>query len=234
MILTKEVEIKLNTKWLVTKYIKRGFKNIKVGDQISVPIHMLPIEQKSKIKVKCDLCKKEREILYSTYMESTRKNTEIYTCKGKCTNIKREKTNMKLYGVKNCFQNEEKKEKIKETYMKNYGVDHNMKIQKCLDHRVETYQKNYGCDNPTQDHEILKKSFTTGNKIKIYKDTNLYYQGSYELDFLERYFNLMKIERGFSIKYNMRGSKKVYHPDFYLPDLNMIIEIKSSTTLFFN
>lgn len=228
MILTKEVTIKLNRGNIPYWKQYDEYKKTKIGDTIVVPIENVPKTTVYKISVKCDLCGREREIFYSTYWDSTKKGTEIYVCKGKCSNIKREQTNMELYGVKNCFQSNEKKIKIKKTMKDLYGVEHNMKLQRCLDQRVETYNRNYGCDNPTQDHEILKKSFTTGNKIRIYKDTNLYYQGSYELHFLERYFNLMKIERGFSIKYTMNGENKVYHPDFYLPDLNMIIEIKSS------
>ena len=36
------------------------------------------------------------------------------------------------------------------------------------------------------------------------------------------------MQRGPSIKY---GKNKIYHPDFYIPLLNLIIEIKSSWTL---
>ena len=234
MILTKDVKVKLVNKWLVAKYINRGFENIKVDDVIIVPLNILPI-QRIKIDVKCDMCGEERKIYYSTYMESTKNETEIYACRGKCANVKREKTNMKLYGVKNCFQSENKKEKIKETYIRKYGVDHNMKIQKCLDQRVETYRENYGCDNPSQSEQIKKKKIetcqknygvdypfqsemnldksyktnyikygtkvgsqnseiqekimNTQSKIKQFEDTDLVYQGSYELDFLNNGIN---------------------------------------------
>ena len=192
---------------------------------------LVPLEhcsKKHKILVKCDICGKEQEIWYSTYIDSTKNMTQIYCCKGVCSNIKREQTNMILYGVKNCFQNERMKETAKETMIERYGVDHNMKTQKCLDDRVETYRKNYGCDNPTQNHEVLIKSFSKGNKIHLFRNTDIYYQASYELDFLEKYYDLINVKRGPSINYIYNGKNKVYHSDFYIKDFNLIVEIKSS------
>lgn len=226
MILTKTVEIKLNRGNIPHYKQHEIFKNTKLGDIINVPVKLAP--GKSKIIVKCDLCGSEREILYSTYIDSTKNKTEMYLCKGVCSNIKREETNMKLYGVKNCFQNNDKIDKIKHTMIERYGVEHNMQTQKCLNDRVETYRKNYGCDNPTQNHDILIKSFSNGNKIKNFRNTIIYYQGSYELDFLEKYYDKISIERGPSIKYLYDGLNKVYHSDFYIRELNLIIEIKSS------
>lgn len=135
---------------------------------------------------------------------------------------------MKLYSVKNCFQNEEMKETAKETMIKKYGVDHNMKIEKCKNDRKETYMKNWGVDNPTKNKNIFEKALKTGKKIKKYKNTELYYQGSYELDFLNKYYGKIKIENGITIKYNIGVNKCIYHTDFYLPSIDLIIEIKSS------
>jgi hypothetical protein len=228
MILTKEVEIKINGGNI--PYYKKFdiFKNIKKGDTIIVPLSYVPKTNSYKIKVKCDICGKEKEILYSTYWDTTKKETQFYCCKGKCSNLKREQTNMELYGVKNCFQSQEKIEKIKNTMIENYGVEHNMKLQRCLNARVETYRKNYGCDNPTQNHDILKKSFKKGNKINLFKNTDIYYQGSYELDFLEKYYDKLNIKRGPSIEYTFNEKNKIYHSDFYIEKYNLIIEIKSS------
>ena len=226
MILTKIVKIRLNRGNIPHYKQHEQFYNTKLGDIIDVPIELAP--GKSKIRVKCDFCGTEREMLHSTYIDSTKNKTEMYLCKGICSNIKREETNMKLYGVKNCFQSSDKINKIKHTMVEKYGVEHNMQTQKCLEDRIETYRKNYGCDNPTQNHDILIKSFSTGNKIKNFRNTDIYYQGSYELDFLEKYYDRIKIERGPSIKYLCDSINKVYHSDFYISELNLIVEIKSS------
>jgi hypothetical protein len=229
MILTKEVEIKLNRGNIPFYKQHDEYKKFKIGDVIKVPLKYIPKTNIHKIKVKCDLCGAERDILYSTYWDSTKKGTQIYSCKGVCSNFKREQTNMKLYGVKNCFQSEEKIKKAKDTMIKKYGVDHNMKDKRTRDKCIETWRKNYGCDNPTQNHDILKKSFSKGNKIVQYRDTDLYYQGSYELDFLEKFYDKLKpIDRGPSINYYYNNKNRVYHSDFYLKKYNLIVEVKSS------
>jgi len=65
-------------------------------------------------------------------------------------------------------------------------------------------------------------------KIKHYKNTDIFYQGSYEKDFLDNYYDKLNIQNGFSIYYEFENTNKIYHPDFYLPDLNLIVEIKGS------
>ncbi len=66
-------------------------------------------------------------------------------------------------------------------------------------------------------------------KIRYYND-DIYYQSSYEKDFLDYLKNidmLSKVTRGPIIKYNNGISDKVHYPDFYIEDYNLIIEIKS-------
>jgi uncharacterized C2H2 Zn-finger protein len=91
--------------------------------------------------------------------------------------------------------------------------------------------KKYGVENPAQNKEIYEKGQKTRLEIKKYKNTNIWYQGSYELDFLEKFYDKFPdIQRGPDIKYIFEGKNKVYHPDFYIPLLNTIIEIKSTWT----
>jgi hypothetical protein len=45
---------------------------------------------------------------------------------------------------------------------------------------------------------------------------------------LNKYFDKFKIENGPTIKYKFNNKEKIYFPDFYLPELNLIIEIKNS------
>ena len=90
---------------------------------------------------------------------------------------------------------------------------------------IETCNIKYGCDSNMGDEEIFNKQRKSALKLKQYKD--IFYQGTYELDFLEKYYHL-GIVRGFPIKYG----NKTYHPDFYLKDFDLVIEIKS--TYWFN
>lgn len=220
MLLTKKIKIILNRGNI--PYFKKHeeFKKYKIGDEVDIDIKYIPKTYKYIVEVQCDICEVKREIQYSTYWDSTKHETEIYTCKG-CSNIKREKTNMKLYGVKNCFQDIDK---IKNSMMLKYGVNHNMQLKKCLENRKQTYIKNWGVDNPSKNINIFEKALKSGRKIQKYKNTNLFYQGTYELEFLEKYYDKIEIRNGLSIKYE----NKIYHSDFYLPEMDMVIEIKST------
>lgn len=139
--------------------------------------------------------------------------------------------------------------------LKKYGVDHNMKTEKCLNDRKETYIKNYGCDNPSQsdkikkkkeetcfknfgvksplqNREIFKRNRLSANKKHRYsKDKKITYQGTYELNFLDCFYDIINIEEpNFTINYILDNKNHKYHPDFYIKNHNLIIEIKSDYT----
>lgn len=148
---------------------------------------------------------------------------EIY-CSKKCEKIdysERMKNNnpLKLESVKQNQRN---------TNLKRYGVEHNWQIPevkiKSKKKFRETCLKLYGVENPLQNMNIFDKKCKTGKLIKKFKDTNLWYQGTYELNFLERYYDKFEIHRGPAIRYE----KGIYFSDFYIPSLNLVIEIKGS------
>ena len=56
--------------------------------------------------------------------------------------IEREKTCLKKYGVKNCFQSDEKKEKIKQTNIERYGFENPMQNMEVLEKTHNTQRKN--------------------------------------------------------------------------------------------
>ena len=62
----------------------------------------------------------------------------------------------------------------------------------------------------------------------VFKNSKLIYRGSYELDFLEKYFNIIKISKAPTIRYKVKSIEYYYFPDYYIPSLNLIIEIKSN------
>lgn len=157
-------------------------------------------------------------------------------CSNKCSNQyrydNRTKTNLKKYGVKNPFESKEVQKKIKETFVKNYGVDNNMKSKKGRDVYKKSMVAKYGVEWPLQDKGILDKNQKSAKTLKQYKDTSLWYQGSYEKEFLDLYLDKYPdMERGPSIRYKFKNKNKVYHSDFYIPSLNLVIEIKSSWIL---
>ena len=101
-------------------------------------------------------------------------------------------------------------------------------FKKNVEKRKHTCFKNYGVQHALQNCDLLHKAQISSGTKKKYKNTKIWYQASYELDFLENYYERFKdeIERGPSIKYKFEKKNKIYHPDFYIPSLNLIIEIK--------
>ena len=88
----------------------------------------------------------------------------------------------------------------------------------------------YGVESPMQSAIIFNKQQKSSLKTKKHEKSNLSYQGTYELDFLEKYYGKIRIEKIDPIEYSLNENVHYYHPDFYLPDYNLIIEIKSSYT----
>lgn len=249
MLLTKKIKIKINKGNIPIYKQFKELQYLKINDEIDLDIKYIAKSNRSKVDTKCDICGEMFNISYYNYNKSTKNQTEIYTCKI-CSNIKREKTNMKLYGVKNCFQNETMKTKSKETMKEKYGHEHNMQCEEFLNARIETYKINWGVDNPSkseiikrkkektcfknygvkspyQNKDVFEKSRKNSLELKKYKNTKLFYQASYEKDFLDKYYNKLNIENGISINYIFNNKEKVYHSDFYIKEFDLIIEIKS-------
>lgn len=139
-------------------------------------------------------------------------------------------TNLEKYGFKNVFQNENIKNKIKETNLEKYGFENAASSEIIKNKMKNTCNEKYGCDhfmkNSDEYEKYIKKSF----KIKNYKNTELYYQGTYEFDFLEKYYDKVEIKNGIHVDYQFENSKCSYMPDFYLPKYNLMVEIKSNYT----
>jgi hypothetical protein len=163
------------------------------------------------------------------------------------------KTNLEKYGVEHVLQVDFIREALKEYSLREFGVDHHSKAEEMKKQKEETFKERYGIkyalqykdfknkatktclerygvENAMQDINIFKRQQKSAFIRKRFKGTDIHYQGSYELDFLEKYHDKMKIENGISVKYQYEDKNKVYHSDFYLPEFNLIVEIKSSYT----
>jgi hypothetical protein len=157
---------------------------------------------------------------------------------------KMKKTNNKLYGCDFVLQNLEIQEKIKKTKYKKYkdkyynnrekyketnilkfGFDNPMKNEVIKEKLINIMYDKYGVYYPAQLKIFYEKMLKNGYLVKKYKD--LYYQGSYEKDFLDKYYNI-GIKRGPTIKYFFNNTEHLYYSDFYYKKLNLIIEIKST------
>ena len=138
---------------------------------------------------------------------------------------KMKKTNLEKFGVEHFND----LEKMKQTTLKNWNVEYPSQNKEIRNKIIKTNLKKYGVENPMQDPLINEKQQISGKKIKIHEKTGLKYRGTYEKDFLDYCFkNNIKVEKAPSIKYEFENKRKTYHPDFYLKDKNLIIEIKST------
>jgi hypothetical protein len=150
------------------------------------------------------------------------------------TNIEKIKeTNIKKYGCENPLGNKKIREKRKRTMKKLYGSEHALKNkifrEKALIKNKQTLKEKYNVIHNMHIPGVFENWQKSCFRLKPYKNTALYYQASYEFDFLEKYINIFpEIQRGPSLKYKYEEKEKLYFPDFYIPSLNLIVEIKNS------
>lgn len=153
MLLTKEVEIKLNAK-TISHYRNLGYIG-NIGDIIVVKTCDLTFGSKADVEVLCDYCNQEvMTMQYKVYLNSlkTIKKSACKNCKGK----KQTESNLLKYGVRNVTQLDEVKEKTRNTSMKKYGVSNYTKTKEYIQKRKETNLIRYGVENfsQTEDYKI--------------------------------------------------------------------------------
>lgn len=190
---------------------------------------------KNKIKETCLDKYKTDNVSKSVYIKEKIKKTNNKKYGGNssmCSKEIREKakqTNLKLYGHENASSSEEIKLKKEKTCLKNHGVTCSLKSQKIREKCKQTCMEKYGVEYPAQNKNIFNKIEKNSLKICTHQKTKLQYQGKYEEDFLNYCVkNNIVVEKVKSIKYVFNGENKIYYPDFYLKDKNLIIEIKSN------
>lgn len=190
------------------------------------------VYQSERIKEKCRKTKKEK------YGDENFTNRE----KSKQTCLKnhgvewslmdpsiRERGNQTMISIygENPLSHPDIKKKKEETSLKKYGVKSPNQSKIVKKHKEKGYLKNLGVSNPMKDEKIFKKQQLRSGFRKIFKE-NIHYQGSYERDFLEKYYNLLDIENGKTFRYFLENKERIYYSDFYISSLNLIIEIKGS------
>ena len=102
MILTKEVEIKLNAQ-NIRHYRNLGYK-CNTHDEICVKIEHLSEGSNYKVNVKCDKCGKEKKLTYHKYIRNINRGG-YYSCSNKCSIEKNEKKMFKKLWHKKLYAN---------------------------------------------------------------------------------------------------------------------------------
>jgi len=210
-------------------------------------------------KGKCVVC--DKPTLFRGINEGFLKH-----CSFKCSNSdpakisKTEKVCLLKYGVKNIFQHQPTKNKIKNKMIKKYGVDNISKLNSIkqkkeatviknfgknygailFKKRIKTCLEKYGAEHYNQTTVGIYKSINTSYKKKQYElpSGKIIYKQGYEPNLLDHIFsNKLLLEK--EIVYQPKGIKylaidnkiRYYFPDFYIPKFNLITECKSTWTL---
>lgn len=85
--------------------------------------------------------------------------------------------------------------------------------------------------NPEVQQKMLRERSISGSYTFEHTGEEFYYSSSYELDFL-KYFEELGLKSGslknceFVFYYEYEGKKHMYMPDYFMPELNLVIEIK--------
>lgn len=118
---------------------------------------------------------------------------------------KAQRTNVERYGHKTSLLNSEVKERSRITMIEKFGTEHAL-----------------------QNPEIMESMLRKSSKYALH-EIGIYYQGTYEKDFLDFCLsNMIDVKRGPTLKYINEGIEHFYYSDFYIESINLIVEVKSS------
>lgn len=144
---------------------------------------------------------------------------------------KLKETTIKKYGVENVSQNIKVKDKKNKTIKEKFGVDNISQNEDIKQKKKDTSMENFGVTHHLKDGEMFHKHQKARFNIKSYKDSGIYYNGSYEkyfLELIEERGLLLDVSNGDSFVYTFNGTEHTYHADFKFR--NKQVEIKSGWT----
>jgi hypothetical protein len=181
MLLSNKITIKIKQPNL--KYYSNLGYDIKYNDEIEIPTYQLPPYSREKVKVKCDVCGKEKEIRYFVFYKNYKKYN-IYSCSQKCCQEKINKTNIEKYGCERPIQNINIRKKLEKTCIDKYGFgvvsknneiinkSKNKQMQWLLKkynylniNYIKNHTANFKCDNG-QNHSFDIDFGLLGNRVK--------------------------------------------------------------------
>lgn len=156
----------------------------------------------------------------------------------------------KKYGVEYIFQSNEYKENLKKIFINKYGVDNPSKVDIIKQRKIETCRKNFGVDYPFQSKEIKEKSYKTSlekygvplwsmtkegilnshSKKANQKRVNTFLKNkSYIKSKTENLaFLYLSLEYPDIIRQYYDKERYPYKCDFYIPCLDLFIELNNS------
>jgi hypothetical protein len=154
---------------------------------------------------------------------------------------KREATCLQKYGVRNAVQAASVQQKAKDSCLEKYGVPFSFQVPDVKQKIKTTNLTRYGVENPALNPVIFDKAMRTRFQSKPYAlpSGRIVHLQGYEhkvlTELLSDGFSESEIRFGKevpSFRYFDPVAKRVrrYFPDFFVPRLNWIIEVKSKWT----
>ena len=165
MIKENKVEIKITSR--NKKYFLEKGYDVKCNNFYKVNINDLSKNSKQKITAICDICNKEYIITYHKYITNYNRYN-FYSCK-KCSNIKREMTSIKNWGVNNYKKTEECNEKIKKTNLEKYGVEYHLSSKYIRNKIKKTNLEKYGVEHFSKTEQFYEKTYNRWKKEILLK-----------------------------------------------------------------
>jgi len=198
---------------------KYGVKNPYQSDEIKEKIRKTKLERYGN-----EIPQKTKEIKEKTKKTNRKKYGGNSPQSDSGVFEKSKSTKEIKYGSPN-YNNPKKSQK---TLLKKTGYKHALQSPESIKKFRLTSKLKFGTPHPMQNEEVFLNSLRSGFRSKKYRNTDIFYQGSYELDFLESFYDTIKdLSRGPRIEYIFNDKKHYYFPDFYIPSKKLIIEIKS-------
>lgn len=144
-----------------------SLKGYDVSNLIQVKIEDLPEFSHYKVRVKCDICGKEKDLIYFKYLKNTKNNSIYYACSHKCSINKIMDTFNEIYGCVSS-QHPDIKEKQAKTNLKLYGGKSPQCDKSIKDKSYNTMIDKYGYKFSYQ-NEVIKNKFISNIKETVKK-----------------------------------------------------------------
>lgn len=241
MFITSTIKISINPS-NYGYYLKLGYTSIKCGELTEVKISDLSNGSHVKVGLQCPNC---LSINYTAYCLYKKHYNDIndYMCR----TCKRESNLLQRKGVKNVFQLDDIKNKIKETNIKRYGVDNPSKSAAIQKKKKISNNIKFGCDWPLSNTEIRyninktvldKYGVVNISQLQYVKDkkmkTCIDNHGEPYFNFVPRYnivstveFDKLSEYLNLHIKHACNGGEQKffkYFVDGYIAEHNIILE----------
>lgn len=156
MLLTKEVEMKWNSK-NIKHYKEKGYVFTHVKDSFIVNPYDLSDYSVVKINVKCDYCGENYQTTWSAYIHSKKICKKDCCNNPQCTGEKSKESLTIKYGVDNARKIEGVNDKIKKTNIEKYGSENPFSSEIIKDKIKTICLTKYGVEHPTQSEAIKEK-----------------------------------------------------------------------------